>query len=176
MKGSNMYVFISCSKSKLDKPCTAQEMYSPSDIFTKRFAYAKKVTSRDKIFILSAKYGLLRLDDIIEPYDLFLNDQSTEYKSKWAEKVIKQMKEQGIDFNEKSYFATNSCYSELLSKAFPNSFTETDAVYNQFHKRSLGYRKGFYNHPFSQIRAITSESNTPYRYTQKATNRNIEQI
>lgn len=77
-----MYVFISCSKSKLDKPCKAQEMYSPSDIFTKRFTYARKVTSRDKIFILSAKYGLLRLDDVIEPYELFLNDQSAEYKSK----------------------------------------------------------------------------------------------
>ena len=86
------------------------------------------------------------------------------------------MKEQGINFNEKSYFATNSCYSELLSKAFPNSLTETDAVYNQFHKHSLGYRRKFYKHLMSQIRAITSESNTPHRYTQKATNRNIEQI
>ena len=154
MKGNNMYVFISCSKSKLDKPCTAQEMYSPSDIFTKRFAYAKKVTSRDKIFILSAKYGLLRLDDVIEPYDLFLNDQSAEYKSKWAEKVIEQMQEQGIDFNEKAYFATNACYSELLSTVFPNSLTETDVVYNQFHKHSLGYRKKFYKLTIAQIRAI----------------------
>lgn len=28
----------------------------------------------------------------------------------------------------------------------------------------------------AQIRAITSESKAPYNYTQKATNRNIEQI
>ena len=62
-------VLLSCTKSKLDKPCPAKDMYSPSPMFQKTKAYGEALKP-DKMFILSAKYGLLPMDKQIEPYDL----------------------------------------------------------------------------------------------------------
>jgi len=36
--------------------------------------YARKLTTPDKIYILSAKYGLLKMTDVIEPYNTTLGD------------------------------------------------------------------------------------------------------
>ena len=81
---------ISCTKRKKDYPCKASEMYSASDLFKKAYAYCTK--KYDAVAILSAKYGLLLPHDEIEPYDLTLNDMSSEDREDWAERVFKQMK------------------------------------------------------------------------------------
>ena len=65
-----MIVFLSCGKTKAKHTCKACEMYQ-GDLFKKSFEYAKKLNPR-KIYILSAKYKLLELDDIISPYELTL--------------------------------------------------------------------------------------------------------
>jgi methionyl-tRNA formyltransferase len=67
---------VSCAKSKRSYPCTAKEMYQPSDLFRKAYGYAVK--RYDLVAILSAKYGLLLPDEVIEPYDLTLNMMSDE--------------------------------------------------------------------------------------------------
>ena len=50
---------ISCVKKKLDLKSKAQDLYQ-SPLFKKNLAYAKQINS-DEIYILSAKYGLLKL-------------------------------------------------------------------------------------------------------------------
>lgn len=82
-----MIAFISCVKKKRNYPCKAQEMYI-SDLFKKSLNYAKK--HADKVFILSAKYGLLNLDEMIFPYEKTLNGLSECEKKRWAYKVFKQ--------------------------------------------------------------------------------------
>jgi cytoplasmic iron level regulating protein YaaA (DUF328/UPF0246 family) len=64
-------------------------MYSASDLFNKAYAYCMR--NYDQVVILSAKYGLLFPDDIIEPYDLTLNKMSVAEIEDWAETVFKQM-------------------------------------------------------------------------------------
>lgn len=81
---------ISCTKRKQDHLCKASEMYLSSDLFKKAYAYCTK--KYDAVAILSAKYGLLLPHDEIEPYDLTLNDMSSEEREAWAERVFKQMK------------------------------------------------------------------------------------
>lgn len=66
-----MIVFLSCVKTKQDHRCRADEMYI-SPLFKLSLRYAQSLNPR-KIFILSAKYGLLELNDIIDPYELTLN-------------------------------------------------------------------------------------------------------
>lgn len=82
---------ISCTKKKQNYPCKASEMYSASDLFSKAYAYCKK--NYDQIAILSAKYGLVFPDDVIEPYNLTLNKMSTEEVKAWSERVFKQMQD-----------------------------------------------------------------------------------
>ena len=86
---------LGCTKDKEERKCKALDMYKKSKLFRVSLEYAlSKVESKDKqIFILSAEYYLLALNDVIEPYDTSLNDFSKEEKKIWANKVHEIMKE-----------------------------------------------------------------------------------
>ncbi len=82
---------ISCVSEKLDHRAKVKDIYI-SPLFKKNMTYAshRKV---DDIFILSAKHGLISLDEEIDPYNLTLNDMSTRDKNRWARKVFNQIKD-----------------------------------------------------------------------------------
>jgi hypothetical protein len=82
-------VLISCVSKKQDVKSKAAELYI-STLFRLCLQYAKK-EKPDAIFILSAKYGLIALDDEIEPYDVTLNKMSVKERKAWADKVIGQL-------------------------------------------------------------------------------------
>ncbi len=104
---------ISCTKRKRDTKCTSAEMYSASDLFKKAYAYCTKKYSA--VAILSAKYGLLLPHDEIEPYDLTLNDMSSEEREAWADRVFKQMKSRlNLKDIDKVYFHAGKKYREHL--------------------------------------------------------------
>lgn len=113
-----MIAFISCVKTKRNYPCKAQDMYI-SDLFKKSLAYAKK--HADKIFILSAKYGLLTLDEIIYPYEKTLNKMSEYEKKRWAYKVFRQFIDGGGNNNEPCMFICGTNYRKYLIQKFPNA-------------------------------------------------------
>lgn len=140
-----MLVFVACAKSKLPITCKAREMYTPSPIFKKRMEYALSLTSEDKVYILSGKYGLLKLNDVIDTYDCFLGSESKEYRKEWRSKVLKQMKEEGIDFKEETYFAAGKEYWNLLVANFPNSTVEQDIVRNELNDGGIGVTMHFYD-------------------------------
>ena len=79
-------VLISCASKKLAYKSKAEDLYI-STLFRLSFAYAKKLKP-DKIFILSAKYGLLNLNDEIATYNETLNNKSVGDIKIWAEKVV----------------------------------------------------------------------------------------
>lgn len=69
MENKNLAI-IGCSKNKKKYKCQAQEMYSESDLFNKTLKFC--INRYNTIKIMSAKYGLLDLDEQIDPYDIFL--------------------------------------------------------------------------------------------------------
>lgn len=83
-------VLISCVKTKLDHPAKAEDLYI-SDLFTKNLAYAKKLKP-EYIFILSAKYGLLKLNDRIAPYEKTLNQMPVQERRAWSNAVISELR------------------------------------------------------------------------------------
>ena len=83
-------VLISCVKTKLDHPAKAENLYI-SDLFTKNLAYAKKLKP-DYIFILSAKYGLLKQNDRIAPYEKTLNQMPVNERRVWSDSVISELR------------------------------------------------------------------------------------
>ena len=112
-------VLLSCTKSKLDKPSPAKDMYSPSPMFQKTKVYGEALKP-DRMFILSAKYGLLPMDKQIEPYDLTLKTMKKEEKDKWGETVKQQMGQAGINpQSDKFVFLTGSEYMKPLEKFIP---------------------------------------------------------
>ena len=97
-------VLISCVSMKLNCSAKASDLYI-SPLFKKALAYGHTLNPHN-IFILSAKYHLVPLDQIINPYDLTLNDMSTREINAWADKVIEQLKDKAdLDRDEFVFFA-----------------------------------------------------------------------
>lgn len=84
-------VLISCVAKKRNIPSFAKDMYV-SPLFKGAYQYAKRLKA-DRIFILSAKYGLLEEGDVIEPYNETLNKKSASEVKIWAEKVLASLAE-----------------------------------------------------------------------------------
>lgn len=85
-------VLIPCVKKKQNAICKAEELYV-SPLFKKNLAYAKSINPY-KIFILSAKYGLLSLTKEIEPYDLTLKTFKSKELKAWAEHTVTQLQKE----------------------------------------------------------------------------------
>lgn len=81
-------VLISCVSQKLSQRAKAKDLYV-STLFKLNVRYAKKLKP-DDIFILSAKYGLLPLEQEIEPYEQTLNNMPAHEVKQWASQVLAQ--------------------------------------------------------------------------------------
>lgn len=79
-------VLISCVSKKDSRGARTKDLYI-SPLFKGAYRYAKKICA-DKIFILSAKYGLLGEDDIIESYGETLNQKTKKEIEEWSMGVI----------------------------------------------------------------------------------------
>ena len=76
---------LSCVSKKLDHPAPAAELYT-SPLFRLSLAYARQLHP-DAIHILSARYGLVDLDEVIVPYDVTLNTMPAAERRAWAQRV-----------------------------------------------------------------------------------------
>jgi hypothetical protein len=74
-----------------------------SPLFKKAKDYASK--NFDRWYILSAKYGLIHPDAIIEPYEKTLNKMSREDIHKWSEKVFEELKKSTMTNDEITFIA-----------------------------------------------------------------------
>jgi hypothetical protein len=80
--------FIGCSKSKRNHSCSAKDMYL-GELFKKAFKYC--LVNNFTIYVLSAKYGLLSPNQIIDPYDQTLNTMSQAERRIWYDLVRTQL-------------------------------------------------------------------------------------
>lgn len=106
-------VLLSCGKEKRNRRVKAGDMYV-GPLFTKSLNYAKQKLRPDKVFILSAKHGLLALGDEIEPYDKTLNNMEETEKRQWASKVLKQLQSRTSLNSDHFTFLAGDTYREFL--------------------------------------------------------------
>jgi len=117
-------VLLSCTKSKLDKPSQAQDLYSASPMFKKTKEYGLSLKP-DKIYILSAKHFLVPMTKVLSPYDKTLKEMPKDEKNAWGEKVISQIKSLGISpEKDKFIFLTGSEYMKPLLQYIPSGNIE----------------------------------------------------
>jgi hypothetical protein len=85
---ANCHALIACSKTKSTHRDVARHMYA-SPLYRKSVLAAE---SWGMLFsILSAKHGLLSVDELIEPYDVTLKGASKPFKNEWAARVNAQL-------------------------------------------------------------------------------------
>ncbi|MFY9295915.1 MAG: DUF6884 domain-containing protein, partial [Caldicoprobacterales bacterium] len=81
---------ISCTSRKKAYKCLSRDLYSGSPRFRLAYSFAKLIA--DKVFILSAKYGLVPEDMIIEPYNETLKDKSVLERRAWGDMVLNELR------------------------------------------------------------------------------------
>jgi hypothetical protein len=64
---------IPCGAAKLDRSAPARDLYTGSQ-FRMALAAAAEIDDEVQVLVLSAKYGLITLDTILDPYDVKMGD------------------------------------------------------------------------------------------------------
>lgn len=106
---------ISCTKSKLGHACAAKELYSKSNLF--RYSYRYAVIIADRIYILSAKHGLVDENAVIEPYDETMKVKNATEKEAWALNVVESLSAvSDLDNDEYVILAGKVYYEKLLPR------------------------------------------------------------
>ena len=80
---------VGCSSRKLPVRCPARWLYSPSAVFSQMFQHSIKNTRRT--LIASGRHGIVDPDDVLDPYEFDLGEQSPEYLKGWRETVALQL-------------------------------------------------------------------------------------
>jgi len=111
-------VLIACASKKLDYKTKAKDLYI-SQLFKSGLEYAKKLDP-DKIFILSAKYGLLKLDQEIEPYNITLNNMDDNEIKVWADRVLINLQKVADLENDEIIFLAGEKYRKYLIPKIKN--------------------------------------------------------
>lgn len=106
-------VFIACVSQKRDDSCKARDLYI-SSLFKKELKYAEDILKADAIYILSAKYGLVDLDQVIETYNKTLNNMKEDEIKKWSSNVLKQIKEKVNVEEDEIIFLAGKKYRKYL--------------------------------------------------------------
>ena len=91
---------VGCVKTKRTSPSPACDLYV-STLFTGRRRYVEQ--SCDAWFVLSARHGLVRSDERLEPYDETLNDQPADAKRSWAQAVLAGLDSIGFDYSATTF-------------------------------------------------------------------------
>jgi len=108
-------VLVGCVKTKLATAARARDLYSGS-LFNRRRDWAER--SGLPWFVVSARWGLVRPDEVIAPYDLHLADTSTAYRRAWGEFVAAQLVESGIPAGASVELHAGQAYAMALRSAF----------------------------------------------------------
>jgi hypothetical protein len=105
------FVVIGCGQAKQAEACSANDMYTGQH-FRACLATARAIVPLLSVRILSARYGLLRLDDWIEPYDLTIGQPGAVD----AETVAKQLARHGMA-GKRVTALCGEAYADLLRQA-----------------------------------------------------------
>lgn len=111
---------VSCVSKKLEitkgELIQAKDLYI-SSLFKMAYAYAENLNV-DKIYILSAKYGLLEVENKIGWYNETLLDKSAKECKEWANNVLDELKAKGHDLSKDTFhlLAGKKYYHYLLGE------------------------------------------------------------
>ena len=108
---------IGCSAKKTTRRGRAVDVYL-GNLFKWSLKFCKKQDFKH-ILILSAKHGVIELDDIIEPYNETLNTKKRKERIQWALKVERQLKEKGLKKYDRYYFCGYKYYEYLAKGQMP---------------------------------------------------------
>jgi len=131
---------VSCTKLKADHPCKAREMYQESTLFKKALKYIEQ-KDYEGCYILSAKYGFLQLNQVIEPYDLTLNKMTVAERKNWADLVTQQLENLQLQITQVDFYAGAKYREFIIPKLLEKGINFTVPLEG----KGIGEQLKFYN-------------------------------
>lgn len=108
---------VSCGSAKISFRTEARHLYK-SHLFQNSISVANAIAS--DVFILSAQYGLVQQDEILEPYNLSLNSFDDDQSAQWGANVAERISHLSPQPAEAILFAGSS-YAEPIINSLSNS-------------------------------------------------------
>jgi hypothetical protein len=104
---------LTCVAEKRPDACAASELYIGPD-FIQNMEYVA-TQKADAVYILSGKHHLLKLDAIILPYDLLLDDLPIAAQQAWANTVTSQLSKLSDLQNDRFNILATSTYRRFIT-------------------------------------------------------------
>lgn len=114
---------VACVKSKRGVASPASQLYI-SPLFQKSKRWAERHC--DRWFVLSAKYGLVHPDEVIEPYEQTLDGTTQAVRRTWAQQVFQSMASLGLP-------RPGTTFVWLAGQAYEGELGKLLAAYRQEH-------------------------------------------
>ena len=132
------YYVISCGNTKRDQACKARDLYI-GGLFVDTLNYVETTCSvvPHETRIISAKYGLIKLDDVIEPYNIALASLGPPERNA-LRLILSRQIQPPIGVTDTAICLAGAPYVKLLSECWPGKVEEPLKGLNQ------GQRRGFY--------------------------------
>lgn len=111
-------VLIACASKKAGHKAKAKDLYI-SPLFKMNLKYAESLMP-DKMFILSAKHGLLDLEKEIEPYNETLKKMASKDVKEWANNIIGKLRKTADLANDEFIFLAGDRYRKHLIPCIKN--------------------------------------------------------
>lgn len=86
---------VTCSKEKVNFRTEAYNLYSASPDFRLNIAYA--IENYDDVFIASGKFGLLELETVLDPYDVWIGLWDQNDQNLWGIDMVRRLRAKGYD-------------------------------------------------------------------------------
>jgi uncharacterized protein DUF6884 len=137
-------VVLACGAQKLPTAAPALELYT-GPLFASARRWALSVTSRDRIFILSALHGLVGADQVLEPYD-----QRIRPSRNTVDRVADQADELGL-FAGPVYFAGGEVYRLTLILAGLEVRAVSHALPPGRTTRGIGAQRAWFGRNLGQL-------------------------
>ena len=131
--------FVSCVAQKLPRSAPAKDLYT-SPLFRKARGFVE--AQGWPWFILSAKYGLVDPEQVIEPYEKTLNTMGVAERRDWAEGCRRALEPHLAGVKSVAFLAGNK-YREFLAPALRNRGIE---VHVPMARLPIGKQLAWLNH------------------------------
>ena len=113
-KTSVSIALIGCSGPKLKEPSPARHLYT-SQLFRSTLMLAER--RHDAIYIISTKYGLVTLDQMIEPYDLIMSEVAKEWKTIWGARIWSSIQSRHVGTDCHVFIYAGKDYAQPIRRA-----------------------------------------------------------
>ncbi len=145
------FVVIPCGGSKLETAAPAAELYTGS-MFKDALNTARTMTTDDNIRILSALHGLIKLSDIVAPYDVKMGDADSITNDKLRRQVEWLIDENGTVDHEIHTLLPRRYYDSIWAAVHTVNRRHTFPMRNHFAGcAGIGYQK-------AALKALRTES------------------